>query len=323
MRIAAIIINWNAGIHLRQTLDALAVQRRPADRVILVDNASTDGSIDIARASAGVEVIALDRNTGFAEANNIAARAATDCDWLAFLNPDAFPEPGWLERLAAAAIAHRDVTMFASELRLAADPARLDGAGDAYHVSGLAWRMGHGQLAPDGDEPRDVFSPCAAAALVRRDVFEDVGGFDTSFFCYAEDVDLAFRLRLRGHRCLYIPGARVLHVGAGTTGPRSAFAIYHGHRNLVWAWLKNMPGWRIWWYAPQHLLLTVVSLARFGLSGHAGIIVRAKWDALVGVPRTLAERRRVQRTRVTPPRVVLAAMTHGWLTPYREHLRRR
>jgi GT2 family glycosyltransferase len=213
--------------------------------------------------------------------------------------------------------------MFASELRQADDPSRLDGAGDAYHVSGLAWRIGHGRPAPDRQQPGEVFGPCAAAALVRRDAFEDVGGFDGRFFCYLEDVDLAFRLRLRGHRCIYVPGARVLHVGGGTTSPRSAFAVYHGHRNLVWAWVKNMPGWWLWWYAPQHLLLTVASLVRFGLGGHAGTIFRAKWHALAGLGHALAERRRVQRGRVPPDRAVVRAMAHGWLTPYREHLNRR
>jgi GT2 family glycosyltransferase len=323
LRIAVIIVNWNAGSHLQRALAALAAQHRLPDRVIVLDNASTDGSIDAARRSPACEVIGLDRNRGFAEGNNIAARAASDCDWLAFLNPDAFPDADWLGQLTAAAAAHPNATMFASELRMAGDPTKLDGAGDAYHVCGLAWRVGHGHPAPEADDVREVFSPCAAAALVRHDAFDEVGGFDTGFFCYAEDVDLAFRLRLRGHRCLYIPGARVLHVGAGTTSARSAFAIYHGHRNLVWTWVKNMPGWWLLWYAPQHALLTVMSIARFASIGHGRTIVRAKWDALIGLRRALVDRRRIQRARVVPPRAVLAAMTHGWLTPYRHHLRRR
>ena len=174
----------------------------------------------------------------------------------------------------------------------------------------------------DDAEPREVFAPCAAAALVRRDAFDEVNGFDQSFFCYLEDVDLAFRLRLRGHRCLYVPGAVVHHVGFGTTEPRSAFAIYHGHRNLVWAWVKNMPGWWLWLYAPQHLLLTLVSLVRFSAIGHTRTILRAKIDALFGLGRALSERRRVQRTRTVRTGEVVAAMTRGWLTPYRAHMER-
>lgn len=261
---------------------------------------------------------------GFAAGNNIGAAAVTDCDWLAFLNPDAFPEPDWLERMVRAVEEHPGIAMFASELRLASDPSKLDGAGDAYHVSGLPWRIAHGEFAPtDRAEPQEVFSPCAAAALVHRDTFNKVQGFDPSFFCYLEDVDLAFRLRLLGHRCLYIPGAVVRHVGSGTTGTRSAFAIYHGHRNLVWAWVKNMPGWRLWLYVPQHVLLTLVSLVRFGWIGQGRTIVRAKIDALAGLRRAVSQRRQIQRARAAAGHEVMATMSRGWLTPYQTHRDRR
>ena len=323
MRVAVLIVNWNAGVHLEDALAALRRQQRPADRIVVIDNASSDGSREIAAGLPGVELISLDRNAGFAAANNIGAAAAADCDCVVFLNPDAFPDPEWLERLMEAVDRSPDVAMFASELRIAADPSRLDGAGDAYHVSGLPWRIGHGERAPSSHgAPHEVFAPCAAAALIRRAAFEDVGGFDESFFCYVEDIDLAFRLRLRGHRCLYVPGAVVRHVGSGTTARHSAFVIYHGHRNLVWAWVKNMPGWWMWLYAPQHLLLTVVSLVRFSTIGHAGTIVRAKVDALGGMRRAWAARRRVQRTRTVRGRDVVAAMARGWLTPYRAHIAR-
>jgi len=324
VRVAVLIVNWNAGAYLEAALAALAAQRRPADRILVVDNSSTDGSREAIARHPRVELIALNENVGFAAGNNIAAAAATDCDWLAFLNPDAFPEPEWLERLMRAAEEHPDVAMFASELRLASDPSKLDGTGDAYHVSGLPWRIAHGQRAPSNPaEPQEVFSPCAAAALVRRDTFDKVHGFDPSFFCYLEDVDLAFRLRLLGHRCLYVPGAVVRHVGSGTTGTRSAFAIYHGHRNLVWTWVKNMPGWRVWLYAPQHLLLTLISLLRFGAIRHGRTILRAKIDALAGLRGALSARRKVQRTRTATDRQVVAAMSHGWLTPYQAHRDRR
>jgi GT2 family glycosyltransferase len=323
VRVAVLIVNWNAGVHLVDALAALKQQRRPADRILVVDNASTDGSREVVARTPGVELISLDRNVGFAAANNIGAAAAADCDCVVFLNPDAFPEPEWLERLIDAVRSSPDVAMFASELRMAADPSRLDGAGDAYHVSGLPWRIGHGERARgDHAAPYEVFAPCAAAALIRRPAFEDVGGFDESFFCYVEDVDLAFRLRLRGHRCLYVPGAVVRHVGSGTTARQSAFVIYHGHRNLVWAWVKNMPGWWMWLYAPQHLLLTLASLIRFSAIGHAHTIVRAKVDAIAGLRRALAERRRVQRTRTARGRDVVGAMARGWLTPYRAHMAR-
>ncbi len=319
-----VIVNWNAGAYIEQALAAVVRQSRPADRILVVDNASTDGSCDAIQRFSGVELLRLETNSGFAAANNVAARLVGDCQWLVFLNPDAFPEAEWLERLEAAAATHPGVSMFASELRVAASPTKLDGAGDAYHVSGLAWRIGYGEAAyVQSAVPREVFSPCGAAAMVRRDAFELVGGFDSSFFCYMEDVDLAFRLRLRGHRCVYVPAAIVRHVGSATTAPNSPFAIYHGHRNLVWTWVKNMPGFWVWVYLPQHLLLAIASIVRFALLGHARTVVRAKWHAIVGLRGILAARRRIQRERTASARTVVASMSHGWRTPYRIHLARR
>ena len=105
-------------------------------------------------------------------------------------------------------------------------------------------------------------------------------------------------------------------------GPEALLLIYHGHRNLVWAWVKNMPGWWVWLYAPQHLLLTLISLVRFSAIGHGRTIFRAKIDALFGLRRILSERRRVQCQRTVRGSQVVAAMTRGWLTPYRSHARR-
>src|SRR5439155_13891666 len=186
MSVAVLIVNWNGGELLRRCLESLRRQRRRPGRIIIVDNASSDGSLErVADLLDGVEVIRLHDNQGFARANNIGAAAARGFDGLALLNPVAFPDPGWLEALVGAAEDHPDVAMFASQMRLAETPDRLDGTGDSYHVSGRAWRNGHG--APVSSWPSidtDVFAPCAAAALYRRDAFEDVAGFDEKFFCY-------------------------------------------------------------------------------------------------------------------------------------------
>jgi GT2 family glycosyltransferase len=167
-----------------------------------------------------------------------------------------------------------------------------------------------------------VFSVCAAAALYRRDAFVDAGGFDASYFCYAEDVDLGFRLRLAGHQSLYVPDAVVLHVGSATSGPRSDFALYHGHRNLVWTYVKNMPPSLFWLYLPQHIALNVVSLAWFTVRGRSRAIWRAKWDTLKGLPRVWRERRRIQSSRRAETPDIRRVMTRGLFTPYREHLDR-
>ena len=330
-RVAVVIVNLNGGALLERALDAVSRQTVAPARVLVVDNASTDGSADrLEERFAGVEVLRLAMNTGFAAANNLAVRAAADCDWVALLNPDAFPEPAWLERLLDAAERRREYAFFGSRLLMADDPSRLDGAGDAYHVSGLAWRLDHGlEAAGRALEETEVFSPCAAAALYRRDAFLAVGGFDESFFCYYEDNDLAFRLRLAGQRCLYVPGAVVHHVGSAIAGAVSDFAVYHSYRNLVWAWVKDMPAPLVPLYLPQLLLANLLLLGAFAVRGRARVVLRAQRDAVLGLPRALRARREVQSARVVPAHELRRVLTTGLVayltnfTRYRERLLRK
>jgi GT2 family glycosyltransferase len=316
--VAVIIVNWNSGILLKRCLESLERQHRQPDRIIVVDNASTDTSLrEAEQALRNVDLIRLESNTGFAVANNRGAEAARSLDALVLLNPDAFAEALWLQELVSAAEREPDFTMFASHLVLESDSRYLDGAGDSYHVSGRAWRNGHGTLAaawsPDSYE---VFAPCAAAALYRREAFERVGGFDESYFCYFEDVDLGFRFRLGGDRCLYVPNAVVRHVSSALTGYRSDFAVYHGERNMVWTFVKNMPAPLLWRYLPQHFLLNIASLFYYPLRGQGRAVWRAKWDALRGLPKVLRQRRVIQENRVAGDRALHDAFRHGLLTPY-------
>jgi GT2 family glycosyltransferase len=162
--------------------------------------------------------------------------------------------------------------------------------------------------------PEEVFGPCAAAALYHRDQLSDVGGFDERYFCYLED--LAFRLRLTGYRCLYVPEAVVYHVGYAIMGRHSDFAIYHGHRNLVWTFIKNMSGGIFWLYLPQHPLLNFISLVWFSCRGKAGIIFKSKADALKGLPQAWKERRAIQARRKIGAWQLLRVMSKGLFKPY-------
>jgi GT2 family glycosyltransferase len=268
--------------------------------IIVLDNASSDGSLAIVRRYPTVRLLALDENTGFARGNNLAiAAASADVDWIALLNPDAYAEPGWLDALLRAAQAHPDYAVFGSKLLNASCPDLIDGVGDAYHISGMVWRKGHGARAPLGDDvENDIFSPCAAAALYRRSALQQLGGFDEDYFCYVEDVDLGFRLQLAGYRCRYVPQSVAHHVGSGTTGGQhSTFALYHGHRNLVWTFVKDMPGVLFWLLLPLHLGLNLATLIWFALRGHGGVLWRAKRDAVLGLPAAWRKRRTIQAAR--------------------------
>lgn len=296
--ITVVIVNWNSGPLLAECLERLAAQTLRPAAILVVDNASSDGSEAVAEQFPAVRLLRMGANLGFAAGNN-AALGLCATEFVALLNPDAFPEPDWLSRLYAAAEARPDVAAFGSRQLRHEDAGTLDGVGDAYHVSGLVWRQGHGaRHTAHSVVPRAIFSPCAAAALYRRQALAEVGGFDEDFFCYVEDVDLGFRLRLAGHEALYVPDAVVRHVGSATTGGQhSDFSLYHGHRNLVWAFVKDMPGALFWALLPLHLLLNVGTVAWFAWRGRAAVILRAKRDAALGVPRMWAKRRAVQAER--------------------------
>lgn len=299
-KVTVIIVNWNGEQFLERCLTALMNQTVKPHEIILLDNASSDGSVKIARRFPTVQLMPLNLNTGFARGNNLAIKSASaKSDWIALLNPDAFAEPCWLEALLTEAMHNPEFDVFGSRLINAADPTLLDGAGDTYHVSGLVWRMGHGMpVSAATENTREVFSPCAAAALFRRSALREVGEFDEDYFCYVEDVDLGFRLRLAGYRCLYVPQSVAYHVGSGTTGGQhSDFAMYHGHRNLVWTFVKNMPGVLFWTLLPMHLLLNLVSIVYFSMHGQGKVILTAKWDAIKGIPKMWRKRREIQSNR--------------------------
>lgn len=309
-----IIVNYNGGEGIGRCLDALAAQTRPPRQVIVVDNASSDGSAERVNDHLPTALlIRANHNLGFARANNLAAAHAVETRWLITLNPDAFPACDWLARLEAATTRYPGYAMFACRLLMASDPMRLDGAGDSYHRSGYAWRRHHGATAIDhATAPREVFSPCGAAAMFRRDAFRRAGGFDEHLFCYMEDVDLAFRLRLAGEHCMYLPDARVLHTGSGSTGYRSRFSTYHGHRNMVWVFLQNMPAALLWRYLPVFLLANVAALAVGARRGQLAVVARAKFDALKQLRRCLARRRAVQSDRRVSAAALLPALDRGW-----------
>jgi GT2 family glycosyltransferase len=154
----------------------------------------------------------------------------------------------------------------------------------------------------------EVFGPCAAAALYRRSALEAVGYFDERWFCYLEDTDLAFRLRLRGGRCLFVPDSRVRHMGSLITGRESAFTLYHSHRNLVWTWVRNMPGPLVWRNLHHLIIGTALSVGYYATRGQFSTLMRAKRDGIVALPWLLRERRAAQSTSTADWRDLRALM---------------
>lgn len=307
--VAVIIVNWNGGALLAQCLSHLQAQTRPPDQVLLVDNASTDDSLAQLPHWDRLTVLRMGSNLGFAAGNNHALAQCTT-EYVALLNPDAFAAPEWLENLLQAAQAHSTAAAFGSRQLCHENPNRLDGIGDCYHASGMAWRQGHGQPQQTRHlVAQEIFAPCAAAALYRRAAIMALGGFDESYFCYMEDVDLGFRLRLAGHSARYVPTAVVRHVGSATSGGQhSDFAVFHGHRNMVWTFVKNMPSPLLWLLLPWHLAANLAALVIFTARGQGKTILRAKWQALQGLKHAWRQRQTIQRQRSASTRSIWAAL---------------
>ena len=323
-KVSIILVSWNSSLHLPCCLTSLSTQTYHNFEVIIVDNGSTDGSVeglhekwDMLR----LYVECLSENRGFATANNIAARLAHG-QWLALLNADAFPKTDWLERLLEAAEKYPNA-FFASRQIQANAPEFLDGEGDVYHVSGLSWRRNYGFPVQEKREVEEIFSSCGAAALYPRQAFLEAGGFDEDYFSYQEDVDLGFRLRLKSLNCFYVPQAVVYHVGSASTGKHSDFAIYHGHRNLVWTYVKNMPSPLFWIFLPLHLAANLFTILKFIFTGHGKAIWRAKIDAFRGLPNMLRKRKSIQQDCQVSAGAIFRVMEPDILAPLRESIQRR
>jgi GT2 family glycosyltransferase len=308
--IALIIVNYFTAAHLRKCLAAVAEQTLVPDKVLIVNNGDRPHALDFIGTIYPFVQIVESNNIGFAAANNLALQLLENYTWIAMLNPDAFPEPDWLAQLMLGVQHNPFADFFSSQLVQAPAPDLLDGQGDCYHVSGLAWRNQHGCKRRTVTDDAEVFSACAAAALFRRKVLAEVGGFDESYFCYFEDVDLGFRLRLRGFRCVYVPTAVVRHVGSvASGGEQSDFAVYHGHRNLVWTFVKNMPGFWFWLLLPLHIVLNIVEIIWFSTHGRAKVICRAKLDAIKSLPTVWLQRQQVQELRTVSSSTILKSMS--------------
>jgi GT2 family glycosyltransferase len=308
--VSVVIVVFEAGPTLARCLAAVRAQSFTDYEVILVDNASSDRTAQAAvAADPAIRLIENDWNAGFAAAVNQAARTARG-RWLALLNPDAFAEPEWLARLVAAAQANPGVRSFASRQLMAEDPTRLDGLGDVMALAGYPFRGGYARPDPGPIAPGWVFSACGGAMLIDRELFLAIGGFDERLFCYCEDVDLGYRLRLIGEPTLLVPDAVVRHVGSASTGGRrSDFAVFHGTRNRLWVFVKDTPPVLFWLTLPLHVLATVVLFARHVTRGEIAAPARGLLAGLRNIGIALEARREVQATRKADSWEIARAMT--------------
>lgn len=301
LRISVIIPNWNGVEHLPTCLDSLRHQTLEGVEVIVADNGSTDGSLQLLeRRYPEVSVLALGENRGFAGACNAGIRAAGGT-FIVLLNNDTEVDASWLEEVLAAFERHPEAGMVASKMLLFDRRNRIHTAGDFYRVDGLpgnrgVWERDEGRF----DEEEYVFGACGGSAAYRRSMLEQVGLLDEDFFYSCEDVDLAWRAQLAGWRCIYAPRAVVYHKLSATGGGKTA-SFYDG-RNAIYLLIKDYPGdlWRTYW---RDILGCQFHIAGEAIKAWRGAAARARLRGqlaglLLGVPRMLPKRRAVQRIRV-------------------------
>jgi GT2 family glycosyltransferase len=315
--ISVVVLNWNRKDLLRSCLESLERQHGVLFEVIVVDNGSRDGSAEMVEEEfvrprrLSLRLIRNSVNRGFCAANNQGMAAARGT-FVALLNNDAEAHPEWLSTLRGAFDARPDAGMAASKILSFDEPSRIDKAGHLIYPDGQ--NRGRGTGEPDDgryDQREEVLWADGCAAMYRRAMLDEIGGFDEDFFAYGDDAELGLRARIAGWKCLYEPGAVVRHRRGASLGVESARRIELIERNRVLLAAKLFP-WSLLWLNGFYYAVRLAAGVRAALAGRGetarfvgvrgklrlvAALARGDWQALLLLPRMLAKRRETRRYR--------------------------
>ena len=295
--ISVIIPNHNGAALLRGCLSSLLRQSYTHFEIVVVDNGSTDESVEtVARLAPNALLVREERNLGFAGAVNAGIRAARG-EWVAILNNDTEPVPAWLHECVQGMERHPDAGFLACRILDSRKRGYVYSAGDCFLRAAIGYRRGQ-ELAdrPDYRQEVEIFAASGCAALYRKSVLDEVKGYDDRFFAYLEDADLAIRLQAAGCRGWYIPGAEVYHIGAATSGGEfSPLAVRLRTRNSILILIKSVPA-RILRRGVMRIAAVQISwMARVVAHGRVWSYVRGLAGVVPLVPAMLRERRRLRK----------------------------
>ena len=319
-----VIVNWNRRELLRACLDSLTRQQDVDFDVFLIDNGSADSSVEMVEeefarpARLAMTIIRNSENRGFCAANNQGFAQAKG-EFIALLNNDAEAEPGWLSGMVQAFNGRPDVGMIACKILVHEDPSRIDKAGHLIYLDGQNRGRGSGEIdTGQYNRAEEALWPDGCAALYRRSMLEQIGGFDEDFFAYADDAELGLRARIAGWNCLYVPEAVVLHHRGSTLGVQSGRRLELIERNRVLLAVKLFP-WSLLWLNAYYYLARIAAgmvaatrdrgeVRHFrgwrGKLALAAALIRGDLAALPLLPRMLRKRRELRRIRKLSPRQV-------------------
>jgi GT2 family glycosyltransferase len=320
--LSVVVTTYEGRELLADCLGALREQTRVPDEVLVVDDASPgDDAAWVRERFPSVRTLRLPENRGHAGAAG-AGVAATSGELVAVLNNDVVAERHWCAR-ATEAFVDADVGSVATLLVRFEDPGIIDSAGDEYMVVGVAFKRGEGAPAERYGRAGEVFSACAGAAVYRRAAFLECGGFDARLGGYYDDVDLGFRLRLGGWRCVYEPAAMARHRVGVTYGRWPRRRLYLDGRNSEWVYWANMPSGLLLRHAPERGAFFVLQCIRRALGGGLWPFLSGKAGAVLGLPTALSMRRRAQGLGGASRARVQGALLRPWLRHSVGELRRR
>lgn len=316
--IGVVVVNWNARDALSKCLDSLHVQTTPPRRTVVIDNASTDGSVEqVHRNYPAVDVIVLERNFGYCVAANLGV-GQLRTDLVVLLNNDAVCDPRFLESMTAAALARPSVAMFTPRMLRLRDPLRIDNCGIGLSFWLAGYQIGAGHLfGRRFEKSSEVFGASGAALVARRTLFEKIGPFDETLDYNQDDFDFSFRAQLAGERCWYVADAVVHHYGSLSANRVAEQTLKRILRNQETVLIKVLP-WELAFLLPLHAAYVVFQLGKWAFRGYLPLAIRAKLEAIEDIGVTLRKRREVQATRVGSAWKILRFVR--WPDKNRSHL---
>jgi GT2 family glycosyltransferase len=322
--ISLIIVNFNACDLLRESLESLEAQFRVPDEVIVVDNGSEDDSIDMVRLEfPWVRLLESETNLGFAAGNNLAIRESTG-DVIVLLNNDTVASPGFVDELVASLDSDQFISAVSGTMVFRNQPDIVATSGINVFRDGLALDRNMGVKWRELSSTEEVFGPTGGAMAIRRSALKDVDLFPEPYFLYLEDVDLAWRLRLRGHRTVSNPAAWVLHHYSASAGEGSHFKDFYLARNRSWVLIRCWPR-SIWRRNMTNVLIYEAGALAAALATGRWGSIRGRFAGWTSLFRLWRVRRIIQRRVTSTERELLywlypALSVHGYLR-FRETLR--
>jgi len=315
--ISVIIPNWNGKHFLSTCLKALEGQSFRDFEVILVDNASCDGSSElVVRDFPWVKILQLPNNLGFAGGVNMGIKEAQG-NLIALLNNDTEVTPNWLEYLYKATQKYPSAGAIASKVLRFYKRNIIDSAGDVYRTDGTSAHRGGGE-EDKGQFDREafVFGASGVSAMYRKEMLDEIGLFEDYFFAYYEDVDLCFRAQIAGWKVIYIPEAVVYHIGSGSTSSLSSLSVYHTTKNELAVICRNMPLGILIKNLPNILLARILKIFFYIYYGRSKEYFKGLAWFILNLPKLLSERKKIQKTRKVSINYLNSIITHRSLKEY-------